>query len=198
MSRSREGTWLTTRSPMRTAPLEISSSPASIRSAVVLPQPEGPTSTMNSPSPISRSRSRTARVPSSYTLLTWSNVTSATLRLSIKGRAAALHHKSAVEPLAPGQRPAPAAARAGLPRSTLSSGLRLDRGSRVPEVPPPHGDEHDCSRRPEGDGGDHPDRPARVRRDDGLGLDDDRDRRGQRRRADRIGVDVRPRVGSAG
>ena len=65
MSRSREGTWLTTRSPIRTTPLEISSSPATIRSAVVLPQPDGPTSTMNSPSAMSRSRESTAFVPSS-------------------------------------------------------------------------------------------------------------------------------------
>ena len=58
------GTWLTTRSPMRRTPSVISSSPATIRSAVVLPHPDGPTSTMNSPSPISRSIPDTARVPS--------------------------------------------------------------------------------------------------------------------------------------
>ena len=39
-----------------------SSSPASIRSEVDLPQPDGPTSTMNSPSAISRSRSRHGRL----------------------------------------------------------------------------------------------------------------------------------------
>jgi hypothetical protein len=60
MSRSLGGTSLTTRSPIRNVPEEISSSPAIIRRLVVLPQPDGPTSTMNSPSPISRLRSFTA------------------------------------------------------------------------------------------------------------------------------------------
>ena len=46
------------------APSLISSSPATIRSAVVLPQPDGPTKTMNSPSPIASSSESTARVPS--------------------------------------------------------------------------------------------------------------------------------------
>ena len=64
MSRSREGTSLTTRSPILSSPSLISSSPATIRSAVVLPQPDGPTSTMNSRSPISSSIEETARVPS--------------------------------------------------------------------------------------------------------------------------------------
>ena len=45
-------------------PLEMLSRPATIRSAVVLPHPEGPTSTMNSPSPMSRSSVSTAFVPS--------------------------------------------------------------------------------------------------------------------------------------
>ena len=35
---------------MLTVPFEISSSPATMRSAVVFPQPDGPTSTTNSPS----------------------------------------------------------------------------------------------------------------------------------------------------
>ena len=42
----------------------ISSSPATILSAVVLPQPDGPTSTISSPSAISRFSSSTACVPS--------------------------------------------------------------------------------------------------------------------------------------
>src|SRR3954451_24318646 len=78
MSRSRDGTWLTTRSPIRTAPPEISSSPATIRSAVVLPQPDGPTRTTNSPSAMSRSSESTALVPSAYTFVTSSRTTSAT------------------------------------------------------------------------------------------------------------------------
>ena len=46
------------------SPPVISSRPAIIRSAVVLPQPDGPTKTTNSPSSTSRSSSWTARVPS--------------------------------------------------------------------------------------------------------------------------------------
>src|SRR3954464_8126399 len=53
---------LTTRSPMEMVPPVIGSSPPTIRSAVVLPQPDGPTSTMNSPSSMARSSSSTARV----------------------------------------------------------------------------------------------------------------------------------------
>src|ERR1035437_3963740 len=77
MSRSRDGTLLTTRSPIFTTPLVMSSSPATIRSAVVLPQPDGPTRTMNSPSPIARDSASTAFVPSGYTLLICSNATPA-------------------------------------------------------------------------------------------------------------------------
>jgi hypothetical protein len=46
---------LTTRPPMAISPPVISSSPATMRSSVLLPQPEGPTMTMNSPSAISAS-----------------------------------------------------------------------------------------------------------------------------------------------
>ena len=49
--------------PMRSTPLVMSSSPATIRSAVVLPQPDGPTSTMNSPSAMLTLRSLTAWKP---------------------------------------------------------------------------------------------------------------------------------------
>ena len=47
-------------SPIRMVPEVTSSRPASMRSEVDLPQPEGPTRTMNSPSAISRSRPLTA------------------------------------------------------------------------------------------------------------------------------------------
>ena len=57
MSRSLGGTSLTTRSPMRISPSEISSRPASMRRQVDLPQPEGPTKTTNSLSEISMLRS---------------------------------------------------------------------------------------------------------------------------------------------
>src|SRR5262245_59595708 len=47
---------VTSRSPIRTAPSPISSSPARMLRSVVLPQPEGPRRTTNSPSSILRSR----------------------------------------------------------------------------------------------------------------------------------------------
>ena len=53
MSRSLGGTLFTTRPPIAISPLVISSSPAIIRSSVDLPQPDGPTSTTNSPSGMS-------------------------------------------------------------------------------------------------------------------------------------------------
>src|SRR5438445_8011186 len=75
MFRSFDGTLLTTRSPILIWPDVISSSPARQRRAVVLPQPDGPTRTRNSPSLISRSRSFTAIVSSAYAFVTWSKVT---------------------------------------------------------------------------------------------------------------------------
>src|SRR5660397_212387 len=50
----------------------LSSRPAIMRRAVVLPHPDGPTKTMNSPSWISRSRSKTATVPSAKILVSLS------------------------------------------------------------------------------------------------------------------------------
>src|ERR671923_540240 len=73
MSRSFGATSFTTRSPIRISPSVISSRPATIRSAVVCPQPDGPTSTIRLPSGTSRSRCRTARVPSANTFVTPSN-----------------------------------------------------------------------------------------------------------------------------
>jgi hypothetical protein len=64
MSRSFGGTSLTTVPPIRMSPSVISSSPAIMRSVVDLPQPEGPTSTTNSLSAMSRSMPRTASVSS--------------------------------------------------------------------------------------------------------------------------------------
>src|SRR5919106_5678415 len=77
MSRSCGERSLTLRPAMVISPSLTSSRPPTIRSAVVLPQPEGPTSTMNSPSSISRSRWLTARVPSGKTLPTSRKLTSA-------------------------------------------------------------------------------------------------------------------------
>src|SRR5665647_927355 len=77
MSRSRGAMSLTTLSPMETVPEVMVSSPASMRNAVVLPQP-GPTSTTNSPSATTRLMSDTACVPSENTLVTALKVTPAT------------------------------------------------------------------------------------------------------------------------
>src|SRR6478672_3345128 len=54
MSRSLDSTSLTTRPSIAIVPPLISSSPASMRRRVDLPQPEGPTSTVNSPSAMSK------------------------------------------------------------------------------------------------------------------------------------------------
>src|SRR5882672_5284903 len=54
MSRSLGATLLTTRPPISIWPLVTLSSPASIASSVDLPQPDGPTSAMNSPVSASR------------------------------------------------------------------------------------------------------------------------------------------------
>src|SRR5687768_747450 len=55
MSRSLDSMSLTTRPSIAIVPPVTSSSPASMRSKVDLPQPDGPTSTMNSPSWMSNS-----------------------------------------------------------------------------------------------------------------------------------------------
>ena len=60
MSRSFGARSVTSRSPILISPASTSSRPASMRSAVVLPEPEGPTRTMNSPSSMWRSRAFTA------------------------------------------------------------------------------------------------------------------------------------------
>ena len=62
---------------MTSSPSVMSSSPATIRSAVDFPQPDGPTRIMNSPSPISRFMSLTASKPSGYRFHTFWNVISA-------------------------------------------------------------------------------------------------------------------------
>src|SRR5918911_1494203 len=67
MSRSMGGSSFTTLSPMRISPDVIDSRPATMRSVVVLPQPEGPTRTTNSLSRMSRFTSLTAWT-SSYVL----------------------------------------------------------------------------------------------------------------------------------
>src|SRR6185369_6847547 len=62
ISRCFGATLFTTRPPIFTSPPLISSSPATMRSSVDLPQPEGPTSTQNSPSAIDTSTPCTTSV----------------------------------------------------------------------------------------------------------------------------------------
>src|SRR5262245_58505369 len=82
MSRFLGAISVTSRSPTKIAPASTSSRPASIRSAVVLPDPDGPTRTMNSPSSIWRSSESTAgsSMPG-YTRVAWMNRTSAIRKL---------------------------------------------------------------------------------------------------------------------
>ena len=79
MSRSRGETPLTVSAPIRIVPAVGFSRPAISRSAVVFPQPDGPTRMRNSPSPMPSVRSSTANVPPGNSLLTFSNATSAML-----------------------------------------------------------------------------------------------------------------------
>src|SRR5258708_40032799 len=71
MSRSLGGRSFTTCDPIEIVPDVTSSSPAIDRSAVDLPQPDGPTRTMNSPSAMSRLRSSIPFTPPGYSLVTW-------------------------------------------------------------------------------------------------------------------------------
>src|SRR5919201_1468108 len=70
MSRFFGATSVTSRSPIKTAPSVTSSRPAMQRSSVVFPHPEGPTSTMNSPSSIFSETPSTARTPFGNSLRT--------------------------------------------------------------------------------------------------------------------------------
>ena len=73
MSRSRGERCVTSRSPIVIRPPVTSSRPAIIRSSVDLPQPDGPTSTRNSPLSIVRSTSSTARTPPLNSFVTCSS-----------------------------------------------------------------------------------------------------------------------------
>src|SRR5215470_20192577 len=75
MSRSFGGRSLTSSPPMKMSPEVTSSSPAIMRQVVLLPQPDGPTSTTNSLLGLSRSMARTAST-SSNRLTTLRNATS--------------------------------------------------------------------------------------------------------------------------
>src|ERR1700733_505304 len=77
MSRSLGALSLTTWPPIFSSPAVMSSRPATIRSAVDFPQPDGPTRIMNSPSAMSRLRSLTASKPSPYRFVICSSAISA-------------------------------------------------------------------------------------------------------------------------
>src|SRR5204862_7523672 len=67
MSRSFVWTLFTTLSPIEMVPEVMFSRPASIRSKVDLPQPEGPTSTTNSPSSIGiETPCKTSKLPNDF------------------------------------------------------------------------------------------------------------------------------------
>src|SRR5260221_10119066 len=86
MSRSIGGRSFTTRPSMLISPELISSSPAPMRKVVLLPQPEGPTSTTNSRARISRLTSGTA-CTSSYILFRFLRTTSPISALHASGHA---------------------------------------------------------------------------------------------------------------
>src|SRR5436190_17814189 len=94
-SRSRGSRSVTLRSPIVIVPPEIVSRPASIRRSVVLPQPDGPTRTMNSPLSIVRLTSSTAVTPPENTLLTPSK----TILLTVRQDNASMTTITAVEAL---------------------------------------------------------------------------------------------------
>src|SRR3954466_16209785 len=82
MSRALGGRWVTSCSLMKMLPPSTSSRPASIRRLVDLPQPDGPTRTRNSPSPISNcSESTAGRVRRGKIRLAWAKVTVAMMDL---------------------------------------------------------------------------------------------------------------------
>src|SRR5258708_20981729 len=95
MSRPREEAPFTTFPPMAIAAEVGSSSPATIRRAVVFPQPDGPTRTMNSPSAIVHVSASTAVVPFGKTFVTSWNETSATISAShVSGCASRQHDRT--------------------------------------------------------------------------------------------------------
>jgi hypothetical protein len=65
MSRSGGSSWVTSSPPIDTVPALTFSRPAMQRSSVDFPHPDGPTSTMNSPSPTCSDTSSTATTPPS-------------------------------------------------------------------------------------------------------------------------------------
>src|SRR5438045_1301395 len=109
----------------------MSSRPATIRRAVVLPQPEGPTSTMNSPSRISRSRPSTAVVPSGYVFVTPSKLTAAIYQPPLVAGKILLWRKCPASSLDSPGGPPPRRARAD------EVDARRQRSGRRRQPPPP-------------------------------------------------------------
>src|SRR5215471_681940 len=83
MSRSAGSRRLTTSPPSSTSPDVTVSRPATMRSKVDLPQPEGPTRTHRYPSGMAKLTSRTAMTPPPYVLLTARSATSTTSLLRL-------------------------------------------------------------------------------------------------------------------
>src|SRR5947208_10421692 len=103
---------------MRIAPAVGSSSPAMQRNTVVLPHPDGPSSTKNSPSRTSRDRSATACVPpESYVLPRPRSVTDAMPVGLMPAREPEIHGD--LEADADGAAGHPAGSKAGTARITL-------------------------------------------------------------------------------
>src|SRR5437870_3520160 len=96
MSRYLGATSMTTRSSNTTRPSLIDSRPAMQRRAVVLPQPDGPTRTRNSPSAICRFRSLTAWTSAENRFVTWSKVTVAIWILLVSPTARGHHSAGAL------------------------------------------------------------------------------------------------------
>src|SRR6266705_3743719 len=99
MSRSRGETPFTTSPPMAMAPEVGSSSPATIRRAVVFPHADGPTRTMNSPSAMVQVSASTAVVPFGKPFVTSWNETSATIMTSRVRRRDSRQHDRASQVL---------------------------------------------------------------------------------------------------
>src|SRR5258708_36015012 len=81
--RSRGGSRVTTRPPIRTSPLVGTSSPAIILSSVVFPEPEGPRKTMNAHSRVRTSTALTA--PSCPSLKTFVSAFVSTIAIARPG-----------------------------------------------------------------------------------------------------------------
>src|SRR4051812_1832252 len=87
MFRSCGSTSFTTWPPIRTSPLVGDSRPAVMRNTVVFPEPDGPTSTTNSPSSITSSKASTAIVPPAKTFVSsWYSMLAIPLASVPRGR----------------------------------------------------------------------------------------------------------------